>query len=223
MDRFAVRSAMVLGLSATLFAIGCEDPKARIAQLEEDLSMSQQDLAAAQKELEAALASRDRSSSDLAALRQQIADLQAKLDQKPEVPAEWNAVPGGAMTSIPGELLFNSGKADLHSGGSAKLSRVAQVLQERFPGRDIYVFGHTDAQPIRRSKWKDNYELSCERALTVVRYLKGQSVDAGRLVACGWGENRPASSNSTEAGRSKNRRVEIFAMEPTVALAAPGQ
>jgi len=223
MDRFAVRSAMALGITMSLFAIGCDDPKAQIALLEDDLSASQQDLAAAQQELQAALAERDRLNGDLASTKQKNADLQAKLNQQPEVPAEWNAVPGGAMTSIPGELLFNSGKADLRSSGRSKLSQVARVLQERFPGRDIYVFGHTDGQPIKKSRWKDNYELSCGRALVVVRYLKGQSVEASRLVACGWGENRPTASNSTASGRSKNRRVEIFAMEPTVALRTADQ
>jgi chemotaxis protein MotB len=214
MDRFAVRSITILVFGTGLFTLGCEDPsKARIAQLEGDLAKTAKDLAAAQDELAKNLADRQKLENDLAFLRQQNADLQAKATQKPNVPEGWSAVPGGAMTSIPGSLLFDSGKAILRAGSMSTLDKVIATVKERFPGKDIYVFGHTDTEPIHKSTWKDNYELSCQRSLSVVRYLAKKGISQSQLVACGWGEHKPVSPNSTSAAKQKNRRVEIYAVD----------
>ena len=79
------------------------------------------------------------------------------------------------------------------------------------------MFGHTDSDPIRKSGWKDNRELSAQRALAVVRQLQTAGISGGQLVACGWGEHRPLVENSTNTAKAKNRRVEIFAVDPTLA------
>ncbi|RME41480.1 MAG: flagellar motor protein MotB, partial [Planctomycetota bacterium] len=75
-------------------------------------------------------------------------------------------------------------------------------------------FGHTDDTPIRKSGWKDNYELSAQRALAVVRYLGSKGIDFKRLIACACGEHRPRVPNRSAAERARNRRVEIFAVDP---------
>jgi chemotaxis protein MotB len=207
----------ILVFGVSLLVMGCEDPKVKIAQLEDQLAKANEDLSSTQDELARALADQRKAQNEAQLLRQQNADLQAKLAQKPEMPEGWDSVPGGAMTSIPGSILFDSGKAKLRSGGVQTLNTVAATIKERFPGKDIYVFGHTDTQPIRKSGWKDNYELSCQRALEVVRYLSKSGLNARQLVACGWGEHRPTASNSTAADRQKNRRVEIFAVDQMMA------
>ena len=115
--------------------------------------------------------------------------------------------------------MFKSGKVTLRRESKNVLSKIASEITGSFAGKDVYVFGHTDTDPIKKSKWKDNRQLSTERSLAVVRYLQTQSVSPKSLVACGCGEHRPMTSNSSSSGRSKNRRVEIFAVDPTLVAA----
>jgi chemotaxis protein MotB len=99
----------------------------------------------------------------------------------------------------------------LKNSTNSDLNHVYSVLRERYSGKQVDVVGHTDTDPIRKTKnlWKDNWDLSAGRALTVVRYLvdKGVSPKNIRGVACG--QSRPVASNSSSAGKAKNRRVEI--------------
>ncbi|MCH8242160.1 MAG: OmpA family protein [Planctomycetes bacterium] len=92
------------------------------------------------------------------------------------------------------------------------LDRVDEFIDEYRDVR-LCVFGHTDGTPIKKSGWKDNWELSTQRSLEVVRYMADRGVARVRLVAGGCGENRPRVQNSSEANRGKNRRVEIFAID----------
>jgi chemotaxis protein MotB len=118
---------------------------------------------------------------------------------------------GTITVTLPNEILFSSGKATLKSATNAELDDIFRVLRERYSGRKVDVVGHTDTDPIVKTKdlWKDNWDLSAGRALTVLRYLvdKGVSPEKIRGVACG--QARPVASNSTAAGKAKNRRVEI--------------
>jgi flagellar motor protein MotB len=165
--------------------------------------------------LRAAEADRDRNAARIAQLQQQLADAQRKLAEKPEpAPAPgWQNVPGGAMTSIEGTVLFDSGKAVFKPGAKETLDQVARVITEKYPDYDIYVVGNTDNVPIQYSPWKDNLELSVQRALTVTRYLRG-ALRADNVAAAGWGAARPVADNNTAQGRQENRRVEIYAMRP---------
>jgi chemotaxis protein MotB len=83
------------------------------------------------------------------------------------------------------------------------------VLRQKYAGKHIDVVGNTDSEPIKKSAWKDNWELSAERALSVTRYLIERGIAADRVRAVGCGEARPIASNATAAGKGKNRRVEI--------------
>ena len=71
------------------------------------------------------------------------------------------------------------------------------------------VVGHTDTEPIKKSSWKDNLELSAQRALSVTRYLMDHGIPDKQVEASGCGSARPVASNSTADGKAKNRRVEI--------------
>ena len=75
--------------------------------------------------------------------------------------------------------------------------------------------GHTDNQPIKRSGWKSNWELSTARALSVLHYLSEKSVAEPRLAATGYGEYKPVATNDAREGRQKNRRVEIVILPKT--------
>jgi len=200
-----------LALVLLVSAVGCQEPEtgmsvqdqaaqdaaARIADLERQLAQSRADRSADQERMLAL-------QNELERLRDQLAQAQ---------PGEgWTSVPGGAMIELEGTVLFDSGKADLRPAGRQALDDVAAAIQSRFAaGHDIYIFGHTDNEPIRVSGWKDNYELSCQRALSVLRYLRSRGVSAG-ICAGGWGEDRPEVSNASVTARQANRRVQIFAM-----------
>lgn len=118
---------------------------------------------------------------------------------------------GTITVTLPNSILFSSGKATLKNSTSSDLDHIFGVLRERYSGKQVDVVGHTDTDPIVKTKnlWKDNWDLSAGRALTVVRYLvnKGVSPKNIRGVACG--QSRPVASNATAAGKAKNRRVEI--------------
>ena len=151
------------------------------------------------------------------ALENELASLRSELAQRPEPAAApapgWNTVPGGAMTSIEGTILFDSGKATLKTSARGTLESVVRVITAKYPDYDVYVFGHTDDTPIRKSGWKDNYELSAQRALSVVRMLRELGVE-NKLAAAGWGEQLPVQTGHTANARQRNRRVEIYAMAP---------
>jgi len=205
--RKSLRIMWVLGIVAV---IGCQEPEEgfgpdqegagaadRIAELTDALDRCEQDRAAAE----------DR----LLALQMENDQLRNELAERGEAAQGWTSVPGGAMIAIEGTVLFDSGKATLRPGGREVLDGVAQTILQQYSNHDIYVFGHTDDQPIRVSDWEDNYELSCQRALTVLRYLRSKGVGPN-VAAAGWGQDRPVTDNRDAAARQRNRRVEIFAM-----------
>ena len=113
--------------------------------------------------------------------------------------------------TLPETVLFASGKADLKGESKKVLDHVASVLNKDYAAHKIRVEGHTDTQPISKSRkyWQDNLDLSCNRAMAVVRYLNVKGVDPKRTYAAGWGPYKPIATNDSAAGRAKNRRVVI--------------
>jgi chemotaxis protein MotB len=172
------------------------------------------------------VASLDTSSAEKARLGQELSksqmsmeELQRQIRQQQVSPAEATGFSGldvkfdpsaGTITvTLPNAILFSPGKAELKQASVAELDHVRSVLRQRYQGKEIDVVGHTDSDPIRKSKWKDNWELSAERALTVLRYLTKQGIEVERIRAVASGASRPVASNSTSSGKAKNRRVEI--------------
>ena len=123
---------------------------------------------------------------------------------------------GGAdVIVIDNRVVFAPGKAAVSTDGKSVLRRVATVLNADYAGRDVRVEGHTDSQPINRTRdlYKSNWELSTARALSVLHFLVDEcNVDSKRVYAAGYGQQRPRASNSTPAGRAQNRRVEIVVL-----------
>ncbi|HUR85232.1 MAG TPA: flagellar motor protein MotB [Solirubrobacteraceae bacterium] len=105
-------------------------------------------------------------------------------------------------------VLFASGSAHLEPASSALLTVLARLLvaEVRHP---IVVEGHTDSRPIASARFPTNWELSTARATQVVRFFIRQNVATKRLQAAGVAAERPIASNSSDFGRSRNRRVEI--------------
>ncbi|HJZ70208.1 MAG TPA: type IVB secretion system protein IcmH/DotU [Vicinamibacterales bacterium] len=115
----------------------------------------------------------------------------------------------GSKTTVtlPAADLFPSGSATVNESYYATLRRVADALN-KVPGR-VLVVGHTDSQPIKSLRFQDNFELSRERAVSVVNLLKQGSTDPARFQWTGVGSSEPKYDESDPANRSRNRRVEI--------------
>lgn len=140
-------------------------------------------------------------------LSQIKAELQKKLKGVDGV--SFNRDERGLVVTFLDEVLFDSGKAKIKSSAYSSLDKVAEVLTSKASDLNIGVEGHTDNEPIKRSGWQSNWELSTARATSVLHYLVAKGVSPERLAAIGYGEYRPVASNETKDGRRKNRRVEI--------------
>jgi chemotaxis protein MotB len=107
-------------------------------------------------------------------------------------------------------FLFGSGSAELSIDAEVILKQIALVLAKQ-PNR-IHVEGYTDNIPVSAGQFPSNWELSAARAAAVVRLFAANNIASERMAAIGHGEQKPAESNSTEAGRRKNRRVVIVVL-----------
>lgn len=116
--------------------------------------------------------------------------------------------PFAIEVEIQTDLLFTSAHATLSPSAQEILVRLADVLK-RFPN-PIRVEGHTDNVPIRSAAFLSNWELSAARAATVVHLLMSAGVSPQRMAVIGLGEYRPVADNKNEAGRNRNRRVQLI-------------
>lgn len=111
--------------------------------------------------------------------------------------------------TLNGAILFDSGKVDIKEEALPLMNQLGIILQ-RFATGTIEIEGHTDNVPMSGSKYSNNDELSSGRALSVFYYLEqNTTLDMSRVKHSGRGEYVPIADNSTEEGRSRNRRVEI--------------
>ena len=108
------------------------------------------------------------------------------------------------ILNMPSDITFPVNQSDITPGFYETLNSVAIVLVE-FDKTTITVYGHADST----GPEDYNMQLSQRRSLSVANYLAAQGVEAGRLQAIGFGEERPVADNATEAGRAANRRVEV--------------
>lgn len=106
------------------------------------------------------------------------------------------------------KVLFDSGSAMIKPDADPLLNEIAGLVDVD-PSHPISVEGNTDDVPIATSQYPSNWELSTARAVAVVRFMTAGGVAPGRLEASGVAGHRPIAPNTTEAGRSRNRRVEI--------------
>jgi chemotaxis protein MotB len=107
------------------------------------------------------------------------------------------------------KVLFDSGQAALKPAGLPLLDEIGNLLNvDR--SHPIVIEGHTDDVPISSAQYPSNWELSTARATTVVKYMIGRGVTAGRLAAAGYADLHPIDTNTTATGRALNRRVEII-------------
>ena len=117
---------------------------------------------------------------------------------------------GFVQVSLSDQLLFESASAQMDPKGKDALGRLAVVLKNN-PDIEIMVVGHTDSLPIRTVRYKDNWDLSVDRAVSVVRLLTVDfGLDGKRVQAAGRSSYFPVATNENKEGRALNRRTEIL-------------
>ena len=151
---------------------------------------------------------------------------QAELDNLSEIEAQINALlqaegmtaeittdidSRGLIISLNNAILFESGSAEIKVENEDALIKVAQVINTL--DNYIRIEGHTDNRPISTAIYPSNWELSTARASSVVRlFINDCGVAPDKVVAVGYGENKPIAENDTEEGRAKNRRIDIIVL-----------
>lgn len=180
----AAQTARLAQLRASAKA---DDARVAAGQAERD----QIQLAARSREVENAKAARDQEA-------QKAARLQAEVDALKATPT-----PRGLVLTL-GDVLFDTGKAQLNTGAARKLDQLSQFLSEH-PDRRVEVDGFTDSV----GSDSFNLDLSQRRADAVKSALLSRGVNPTRIVSQGYGKAFPVASNADAAGRQLNRRVEI--------------
>lgn len=184
-----------------------KDREGKLAELQKQLAGVQDALNDRNKALsdlnqkldtvQTSLTDKDKSLDDL---KKQLAGMNVQLEETNR----------GLTLTIVDQLLFRSGKSDLSPEGRALIGKVSAIIHTNFPGRELLVEGHTDNAPIKHSGWKSNWELGAARALAVVHDMtEKQGFDPAKISATTYGEFRPAVTNSSNDGKSKNRRSVI--------------
>lgn len=169
---------------------------ARIAQRQVEIARTEAQRKAAEEELDRLLKERDRiileaRTREARELADELAELKAKQTDR-----------GYVMTL--GDVLFDYNRANLRSGAQQNLYRLISFLEAR-PEQTIIIEGHTDST----GSESYNLDLSERRAQAVQNFLISNGINPQRITARGYGESYPVASNSNEAGRQQNRRVEI--------------
>jgi len=206
------RLALIICLALVVFS-GCTNWERKY----ENLNVAYKNL---EGRLEYEKAQKGQLSEQISQGQQTIAELQRKIADQSLSPAMatgfgegydvvFDPTAGTIKVTLPNAILFKPGKASLRKSTSTELDHIRSVLEQKYSNKQIDVVGHTDSDPIKKSKWKDNWELSSQRALSVVRYLVKQGIAENQIRAVGSGAARPIESNVTTSGKAKNRRVVI--------------
>jgi len=193
-------------------AIEARDQAAQLhAQLEAQraaqLSSTKAQLQGSERALGATQMQLQQEEAASAAQRQKLAELEKSLQGARETIAKIASVKDddrGMVITMPGEVLFKTGKHDLKPGAMAKLDEIAAALQGK--EQPILVVGHTD----NVGTDDHNQQLSLMRAKTVRDYLVSKGIPNDIATAEGKGPSQPVADNTSVEGRAQNRRVEII-------------
>ena len=129
-------------------------------------------------------------------------------DEKKEVDVQ--VLKGVVYISLADNMLYKSGSYEINERASETLSKIAKIIMD-YKDYDVLIEGNTDDVPITRQNIRNNWDLSCLRASSVVQALQNNyGVDPKRLTAGGRGEYNPLTTNTTELGRQRNRRTQII-------------
>ena len=117
---------------------------------------------------------------------------------------------GVVYVSLNDNMLYKSGSYEISDRAGETLSKIAKIITD-YKDYDVLIEGNTDNVPITRENIRNNWDLSCLRASSVVQALQTKyGVDPKRLTAGGRGEYNPLQPNTTEVGKQRNRRTQII-------------
>ncbi len=117
---------------------------------------------------------------------------------------------GVVYISLADNMLYKSGSYEISDRAAETLSKIAKIITD-YSDYDVLVEGNTDNVPISRTNIRNNWDLSCLRASSVVQYLQNNyGVNPKRLTAGGRGEYNPLTDNDSEVGKQRNRRTQII-------------
>lgn len=209
--------------------------KARIQALEAQLETQQKAYAELQRSLNKSLTTGSQSNVNIAKLVDQInesnqyirhlTELKSKSDSlnlvltnnltrslsREEMQGiDIQVLKGVVYISLSDNMLYKSGSYEINSAARETLGKIAKIIMD-YKDYDVLVEGNTDTVPINKPNIRNNWDLSCLRASSVVQYLQDNfGVNPSRLTAGGRGEYNPVADNDSEAGRQRNRRTQII-------------
>ena len=164
----------------------------RAEQIEADNQIESMKVKRQQVQIDARMAEVNQAKRESEALQQQIAQLQAEQTER-----------GLVMTL--GDVLFQTGQATLAPTAAISIDKIAGFMRQ-YPEKSAMIEGHTDSMGDEEM----NFDLSVQRASAVRTALVQAGVNPSRVTTTGFGEGRPIATNETQAGRQKNRRVDII-------------
>jgi chemotaxis protein MotB len=153
----------------------------------------------------------DESTEVMQQVQQAIIDANEMVEQGHGPSISLEEAQEGFVIELPASLLFKPGSATIENDDALLfLKRIALIIEELPNNMEVSVQGHTDnVPPGTNSPFKDNWELSSARAISVLQELLLDGVKPNRVNAAGFSEYRPQATNVNESGREKNRRVEL--------------
>jgi chemotaxis protein MotB len=139
-----------------------------------------------------------------------VPETKEKIPELDSVGVSYGMRDGNMVITIPSSITFKSGEASLSKDGEKALRSVASTLKSKYGEAKYSIEGHTDADPIKKSKYASNRELSIARARAVHTFLVVEcSVPDEQCVVVGHGEYLPVAPNASDKDKARNRRVEI--------------
>ena len=208
---------------------------ARIASLQEQLSQCKDNNASLQKSLDMSLTNTNANSVNIAKLVDQINESNQYIRHLVEVKSKSDSLnlvltnnltrslskedlkevdvqvlKGVVYISLADNMLYKSGSYEINERAEQTLSKIAKIITD-YKDYDVLIEGNTDNVPISRENIRNNWDLSCLRASSVVQVLQTKyGVDPKRLTAGGRGEYNPLVANTTEVNKQRNRRTQII-------------
>ncbi|MDD6895830.1 MAG: OmpA family protein [Prevotellaceae bacterium] len=214
--------------------------KARVASLEDQLAQQKKDLAALQGSLDKSLSNASQNNISIEKLVDQINEsnqyirhlvevksksdslnmvltnnLTRSLSKEEMKEVDVQVLKGVVYISLADNMLYKSGSYEINDRAAETLSKIAKIIKD-YSDYDVLIEGNTDNVPVNATaatmkNIRNNWDLSCLRASSVVQALQNQyGVDPKRLTAGGRGEYNPLTSNDTELGKQRNRRTQII-------------
>ena len=209
--------------------------RARVNSLEEQLAQQKKDYASLQNSLDKSLLNSNANNVNISKLVDQINESNQYIRHLVEVKSKSDSLnmvlsnnltrslskeelkevdvqvlKGVVYISLADNMLYKSGSYEINDRAAETLSKIAKIITD-YKDYDVLIEGNTDNVPIARENIRNNWDLSCLRASSVVQYLQTHyGVNPKRLTAGGRGEYNPIANNNTELGKQRNRRKQII-------------